>query len=165
MAGERAVQFRDESEQGTRSADSTYHHAQGTRLHFGAVIEHRVEALEDGLGGQVQLVEEDPVAVDQRVQEGAVDPGEGARGRVRHWQVAAQQVHHVRLLGQVQARHPVPRTLAERHDQRRLADTRRPFQENGLAKLQGTKDARDVPAGAGRLKVVPPAATTLGDES
>ena len=41
------------------------------------VVQHRVEALEDGLAGQVELVQEDPVA---RL-EGLIEGGRGGGGR------------------------------------------------------------------------------------
>ncbi len=49
------------------------------------------------LAGQIELVQQDPVAPRNGLQQGPRTPAEYARGAPFRWQVRAQEVHHVRL--------------------------------------------------------------------
>ena len=57
---------------------------------------------------QVELIQQHPVALLDGLQQGPIAPGKVAGCPVRGWQVGSQQVHHVRLVAQVDAHQLVP---------------------------------------------------------
>ena len=119
-----------------------------------AVIQCRVQTLEHGLRREVELIEKNPVAVLERREEGAVGPSELARRAAIRGQVGSEEVHHVRLLAEVDADQVMARSLRQRGYQAGLTHARRTLEEDRLRELHRSKNPRGVAAGGrgGELK-------------
>lgn len=59
------------------------------------MVQTGVQAFQDGLRGEVEFVEEDPVALFEGLQEGAVAPGELAASAALNREVGAKEVGNI----------------------------------------------------------------------
>lgn len=109
-----------------------------------AMIETRVETLKDRLRREVHLVEEHPVAALHGCKKGCVLPRELAALAAFHGQIAAEEVHKVGLVRQVDPHERVASRRGERGDQTRLADSGTALEQDRLWKLEGADNAHGV---------------------
>ena len=67
-------------------------------VYLSSVVEDSVETLQHGLAGEVQLVEQDPVAGLHGCEEGPAPPGELSSLAALYWKVCPEQVGQVSLV-------------------------------------------------------------------
>lgn len=119
--------FRPEYTRGTATVSGNAKTSRSTR---------QARTFEHGLRGEVEFVEKDPVPRLEGLEEDSVAPCELASFAAVHGEVQAQQVHHVRLLAQVDADHLVARGSRQGSDQARLANTGRTLEQQATANEQ-----------------------------
>lgn len=126
-----------------------------------AVIQNSVQALEDALLGEVHLVDEEPVPLFDRPEEGTVAPPERdvlgvalllAPLLVDLGVLAAEQIHHVGLLAEVDSRQRPSADLGQVLNQAGLSDARRALDEDWLVQLVGAKETVQVRPGGRRIE-------------
>ena len=119
-----------------------------------SMIQERIQTLQNTLSRQVELIQKHPRPRLHGLEQRSVRPDKLASFPFRGGQVGPEEVHHIRLIAEVDANECLANSLTHGLDQGRLTDSWATFQQDRPGQLHRPQQPVKVVMGRLRLKIV-----------